>query len=279
MSSEFLSKDIIYIDSSERLSGTSTNFTIDISDQLRVPNEYDRATLLSFACPKSYYLIDSHNDSFGVFESKITIITLPHGNYSFSSLASLLNTMLEACEFSYVCSADVVSGKYRFDVSGNGGVQPIFNFQGESPAGIMGFNYEGYYFTNNTLVSPNIVNFQKARNIKLSCNLVKRGILSTIIPNTQDYSYIAYVERNPAFTSQQLISNNVTSVNFSLLDGGDNSVLDLNGLDITFTFVMYKKNDFYEKIISDKKKEVHLSILDDQLHQLEARLKELDNKK
>ena len=92
MASDFLSKDVVYVNSRSRLSGNSNNFSIDLTGQIRTPNNYDTATLLSFYCPQSYYLIDSSNNSFNVNEfGTITVIDLPIGNYNINSLVVQLN--------------------------------------------------------------------------------------------------------------------------------------------------------------------------------------------
>ena len=129
MSSNFLSKDIIYINSRNRNSGTSNNFTIDFTKQVKNDNNYDSATLLSFYCPISYYLINSNNNTFilneGIFT---TTITIPLGNYTINNLILALNTSLLSAHYTYTITFSNITAKLTFNVTGNAGVQPVFIF-------------------------------------------------------------------------------------------------------------------------------------------------------
>ena len=71
MSSDFLTKDIVYISSADWTSGATSDFTIDISGYVRTPNDYDYATLLNFSCPKSYYLINDRNNTLHLQKIKL----------------------------------------------------------------------------------------------------------------------------------------------------------------------------------------------------------------
>jgi hypothetical protein len=276
MSSEFLQKDVIYVSSAARSSGSSNNFRINLSQQITSGIKYDTATLLSFSCTNSYYLFSSNNNTFLVNENgTIHTITIPPGNYTFSSLKSVLNTLFVASlSYTYSIVASTVDGQYQFTVSGNGGIQPIFDFSGSnSPYEVLGFEKLSYTFAADYLESANIVNFQKTNTIELCCDFVNRGILSVIIPNTSDFSVINYNEYNSSFASHELSKNNFMDCNFWLLDGNTGNALDLNGLNFNFTFVLYKKNDYYQHMLDDRKMELQIIELDRQLKELEAEKK------
>lgn len=261
MSSEFLEKDIVYVSSSQRLSGTSDNFTIDLSDQIRVPNNYDSATLLSASIPLSYYLFTEANNEFEITESKTTSsIVIAPGNYSITQLVTLLRSAFAAsCLYTYTINFNTNTGKLTFAVTGNSGVQPIFDFSlSNSPYTVLGFTQENYEFVANSLTSPNIVNVQPTNTIELMTDIVDKSVLSVIIPNTGNFSVINYNEQNPAFAAHPLARTNVQSAHFYLINGNTGQPLNLNGLNFNFVFVIYKKNNYYKTMLIEK----HLEMLE-----------------
>lgn len=272
MSSEFLSKDLVYVNSSFRTQGNSHDFIIDLSQQISPNNDFDSICLLNFTCPKSYYLIDEQNDTFTVTEGIInTVITVPSGNYDFISLRAVLQTLLQACTFTYAVVANQVSGKYQFTVSNNTS-QPIFTFTTDSPHKVIGFDIGTYNFSADTLTGPNIVNFQRTNTIELCSDIVKKSIFASIIQNSPDFSNITYTEFNASLSSQSLIKNNVNSVRFYLLDGNTGKPLLLNGLNFSFTFCIYKKNNYYEHMLQDAKTQATIDAIETEIRQLEDKV-------
>lgn len=255
MSSSFFKKDIIYINSKFRTGGTSSDFTIDLSKQIRnVSNDYNSISLLNFSCPKSYYLFNNNNNTFTLTESKSVTVTIPIGNYKTSQLLSQLRTSIAAvATWTYTITYNSQLAKFTFVVSGNGGVQPSFDFSANNGCNdILGFNASINVFTADTITSSNMVNLQFTSTIQLMSDIVRGNVLSVIIPNVQDFSNIQYNENNPDFSAHLLNIKTPTSAKFWLLDS-DGDPLDINGLDFSFTFAMFKSNDYYEKILNDKK--------------------------
>jgi hypothetical protein len=282
MSSDFLDKDIVYVSSANRDSGDSDDFTINLTTQIRTPNDYDTVSLLNFSCPKSYYLINSLNNTFTVNENgNITTITITPGNYTLIGpldvFSTVLTNALSSCLWDYAITTNTSTGKYEFDVTGNGGIQPIFNFSGNSPYQILGFEKTSYTFTANSLTSVNIVNFQLVNNIKLCCNFVDKGILSIIVPNTSDFSNISYAEYNANFASHRLTTNSLGNAKFWIVEGNTGNPIDLNGLNFSFTFVIYKKNSYYQHMLEDRKLELQLMEVQQKLLDLDMRKNKKDN--
>ncbi len=263
---DYLSKDIVYVSSKNRLQGTSSNFTINLTSQIRNPNQYDRLSLLSFSCPKSYYLINSTNNIFTVNENGvITTITLPVGNYSYTTMTTQLATSLAGLTNSYTITNSYLTGKFRF-VATPAAVQPIFTFGTNSPYAVLGFDISSTNtFTAGALVSTNVVNFQLTNTIQLMSNIVDKNLLATIIPDNVDFSTLSYNEVNSIFASKQLVGTNITNANFYLIDGITGQVLDLNGLDFAFKFVIYKQNDYYRTLLNDKKIKALEKALDEEI--------------
>lgn len=275
MSSDFLDKDIVYVSSNDRYSGNSNDFVINLTDRIKSPNDYDTLTLLNFTCPKSYYLFNNINNKFYVNENgNISTITITNGNYDFTSLANELNTKLAGCLWTYAVSTNIVTGKFTFSVTNNGGIQPIFDFSGNSPYRIIGFDKAIYPFVTNSLTSVNIVNLQLTNTIKICCSIISKGTLATIIPNISDFSTITYSEQNPNFSSHGILTSNLGSVRIWLLDAISGNPLDLNGLDWFFSFAIYKKNNYYKHMIEDMQMQAKIADLNEKLRLLEeSRLK------
>jgi hypothetical protein len=264
MSSDWLDKDIIYVNSIEKTSGLSNEFTINLTNKLRTPNDYDSATLLNFSCPKSYYLINQYNNSLILIEGQNQYqINIPVGNYDFQTMATELTTLFnQSSQFTYSIITNQTTGKYLFSVQNNN-LQPSIEFNTELYK-IIGFNKEVYNFANNQLYSRNIVNFQLTNTLKLCCNFVEKAILSIIVPNNQDFSFINYNEVNSQLSSHRVLNNNLGSAKFWLLDQ-DDRLIDLNGLNFNFTFCMFKKNSYYQTMLDFKKIESEIQQIEREL--------------
>ena len=261
---EFLSphKDVVQINSLNRSSGTSSQFSIDISKQLRIPNNYDTVVLTSFSCPKSWYAFNSTNNTF-IIQEGITqyTVSIPVGNYNDQSLLLTINTQIAASgvSFTYTTSEPDPStaastGLYTWTVSNNSS-QPYFIFSSTSCYSQLGFLVGTYQFSANTLTSPNVINLQLTNSLLLYSNIVggPNSVLSAIVPNQSDYSQILYEEQSPSLVSKPFNPIFITNATFSLNDAITGNLLDLNGLNISFTLVFYKVNDYFTRILNDKK--------------------------
>src|SRR3954470_22945414 len=119
------SKRLFYVDSHQRISGTHSNFTY----QLDYKNEdYDYCVVLQATIPKSYYLIQSGQNTFTLQEGgSAATITVPIGNYSRSSFQSQLQSLLNSLSpnhWTYAISIPNTlitgdTGLYTYTVTGN----------------------------------------------------------------------------------------------------------------------------------------------------------------
>lgn len=256
MSSYFLDKDIIYVSSKKRISGTSEDFIFDFSRQV-TGNNYDTITLLNFSCPKSYYLFNNTNNKFKLDENgAISDITITPGNYNSSTMITELKTVLNGHAYTYNVTLNQKTGKLSFSVTGNGGIQPILDFSNSLGCEeILGFDNDQYQFAANILISPNTINLQLTQSISLMSNLVANNVLANIVPNSADYGYILYNEYNPVFSSHRLASsgNNINNSRFWLIDSNTSNKIELNGQEFNFSFAIYKSNEYYKKTLESKK--------------------------
>lgn len=260
-------KQVVYIDSNFRSSGTSDNFTIDLSKQILNSNNYDRIVLTSASIPKSYYNIDDSNESFILTELGVdTLITLIHGNYSYSTLATALALALTNASpntWTYTCTTSQLTGRYTFGVSGNGGVQPSFGFVNKFISLIIGFDSAVYPFVANALESPNVVNLQLASAIQVNSDIVagSSSVLSSITPDNPAYAIINYNEQNPAYVSVPTNGASSKSVRFWITDTRGR-LIDLNGLDWSCVLTIYKLDDSNNKKIQEMRDRIIKDNLD-----------------
>jgi hypothetical protein len=247
-------KQLYYVDSHQRLSGTHSDFSFYFD----VTNEYDYAVVLQANIPKSYYIVDINENTFILNEINLSAtITLPIGNYSRNSFKAQLQTSLNASSpngWSYTVnipnsSITADTGLYTYTVTGNGGVQPQFiigNFLGEQ----LGFDSNTTNtFIGNTLVSVNVVKFQAKDSLFIHSNMCSNGsddILQEIFGvDNPSFGNIIYQCLDFEAYAKPLVSSNNRTYHFYLTDE-DSNPINLNGQNITFTVLLFKKQNVYE---------------------------------
>jgi hypothetical protein len=250
-------KRIFYINSHERIEGSHSNFQYNIQIP---PYEFDGVCLLSAVIPKSYYLIRNGKNTFTLQELGVNYtITIPIGNYSATSLRSTLATALSAASgngWVYTVTYPNIStsantGKFTFTVSGNTG-QPSFIFT-TNVYEVLGFEPNSTVtFTANTLTSVNVVKLQVEDTLLLHSDICSNGkddILNEIfIAASPDFSNIKYQCPDVQAYSKSLSTQNNNVYRFSLTDE-DGNMIDLNGLNIVLTLVLYKTEDIMKNYI------------------------------
>lgn len=246
----------VHINSINRSSGNSSNFTINIGDQLNqlLRDKFDRVVLLGCNIPKSYYTINSLNNTFTLIENGISsTITIDIGNYNYTSLATQLTTKLNAATqiaATYSITLLNSTGKYQFTTSS--ALSTSFSFVNKTIRFILGFDNTTYSFSSLTLTSVNILNLQKTSAIDIYSDIVadNNGLLSVIFPSSNDFSVISYINDHPGYNNRELIKSSFDTMTISLVDEYGN-LLDLNGIDITCNLLFYKTNQYYAKKIVD----------------------------
>lgn len=254
-------KQIVYVNSHDRLTGTNSNFTYKIS--LRPDAEFDRVTLLQASIPKSYYNVNTGYNYFTLTENGLTAtVSIPIGTYTRNSLSLILTSSLNSSSprgWTYSVTypnayLTTDTGKYTYTVSGNAGLQPSFTFDTITLIyELMGFNTNSVnIFSANILTSSNVVNLQPFNCIQIHSNIVANDfsgsqtaadILATVIANTgsASYSNISYQCWEPESFSHNLSSNGTGVASFNLTDE-DNIPIDLNGCNMQMVLCFWKKN-------------------------------------
>lgn len=259
-------KQIFYVFSKNRISGDSNSFLYQFD--INPGDQYDSVAVLGATIPKSFYLINSFNDEFILTEDTTSVtITITHGNYTLASWRNTLTNALNAnspngwvytVSYPSTTATDGNNGKLTFTVSGNTS-QPSFTFS-ERLYLQMGFNANvTYQFTANTLTSVNVINLQLLAAVFIHsdvCNNKSDSVLQEIYVNDNDYSSIRY-QASAAGAYGKKISGRSNQVCRFYLTDEYSQLVNLNGLEWSFTIIFYKQNNTLDMI----KNYIKLSLL------------------
>jgi hypothetical protein len=238
---------IFYINSEDRVSGTSSNFTMEL--QVNDSSQFDRVAVLQLSIPLSYYIVRNPFDTFTLTEGATTVsITIPNGNYNSNTFKTKVIELLNANSpggFVYNMEMDLTLAKYTYTVTNNSGVQPIIGINLHLGYQ-MGFEFHSQnQFVGNTLMSTCIVNFVSTNTVFVhsSCVDDNTSILQEVYSsNTIPYSFITFLNPNVNQYSKKLKSNSDTFYNFTITDDHGNE-LDLGNQNVFITLQMYKSDD------------------------------------
>jgi hypothetical protein len=276
-----MENDLIFINSYNRLSGSSNNFQFDISNQIRSNIYYDKVCLVNASIPKTYYLINNTSNRLIINEVGVDYtVIIQNGNYSLLSLCNYLNISSNLSQYglsySYFFSPNINTGKITITVTGNAGNNVILKFTNEeNPALILGFDEINYTF-NNSITSPNICNFELTTSISICSDIVENEILFSLTPNVLSYNFINYQNNSLDHTNKK-ISKMKNVISIYLIDNISGKILDLNGVNISLCICLFTKNiqDLYYKLhIEDYLFQNYLKKLDLDKKQLENKMDE-----
>jgi len=241
---------LIYLDSEERISGTSSNFSyaIDIPDGAK----YDTCCVLAMTIPRSYYLIRSgQNKGILVLDGVEHSFEIPPGNYNADNFSETLLAILNgiAATAAFTITFSTITGKYTYAYSGLGDVAIVLR----DPSRLghqMGFDEisTNHFIREQNaciLSSKNVVNFVSTSTLFLHSDMVddSTDILQEVYAdNSVPFSNLVYTCRAPGMYAKKLRNNTSSLFNFSLCDEHDKEV-DLNGHEILITLILYRKED------------------------------------
>ena len=253
----FHSNDIYIsiVDSSQRVSGTSSNFTIN----LNLPNfvqDFDRIALNQFSCPRSWYDVATGVNTFQFKEGiggTLKTITVPVGMYNVNTLASSIASLLTTNSqngYTYTVtypnsSLTVNTNKLTF-TSSNTSTVFYFIFT-TSMFQQLGFaSNSTNSSTSGVLTSTNSISISYINRVFLTsnaCNTSYNSYLQEILiagqyPST---SFVYYENLNYDTNSKEFTNPQNNCWDFTLYDRYGN-IVDLNGLELVFSLIFYKKN-------------------------------------
>jgi len=242
------------VNSANRLSGTPYSFQV----KLNIDNnqKYDRVSLLSAVVAKTYYQVQAGSNTFQLSENETaTLIVIPVGTYSRDSFANVLAGLLtanSANEWIYTITypnlrTAAETGLFTYSVTGNNGSQPQFIMGSDNIHNQLGFQPNTTYsFVGNSLKSNHVCNFSSEPCIYIKSDICYNAvssdnILQEIYTAGFPYnSFISYTNFNPEFNYKTLVNHNGL-YNFYITDS-NGVFLDTNGIDSTFTIMIWKSN-------------------------------------
>ena len=241
-----LANRIYYINSENRVSGTASDFqyALDIPEGEKI----DTCCVLALTIPKSFYLIRAGVNTVTLLANGTSfIITMPPGNYTANNFITVFTNLLNALAIgTFQMSVSSITGKYTYNYTGNAtGI--AFQFIKPSLLGRqMGFDEVSFnHFADNTLVSANVLDFVGTNTLFLHSDMVEdsSSVLQELYsPNTVPFGAMVYNCQFPAMYSKKMQSKASSLFTFSLTDE-HNLPVDLNGLDICITLLLYRKED------------------------------------
>lgn len=249
----------VYINSRDRISGTEENFTFNIAFPDGSAN-FDHVVCLNALIPKSYYLIQDGplENIFQLDENGATVtVTVPIGSYLLSAFKTVIGNLLTAASpngltytLTYPASSGADTGKWTY-TQNNGAIQSsiIVNQHFFEPLGFVSGSTN--LFSSTTLISTCVIKLQSEDRLLIHSNICNNGrddILVSINSTTSiNYSSIAWECPAPEFYSHLLSSQNNNTYSFSLTDE-NGELIQLNGLNMNLTLLLYKKDDIFERI-------------------------------
>lgn len=220
----------IFINSKDRVIGSASDFQINIKD---IQNDFENIelTLQKVSIPRSYYPINSSNN---VITCSLGDFTLTPGNYTIAQLITEFNS-----KTSIVLSHSTTTGKMGFAVTGAFSITGAYKYLGLAT---------GAHAGTGSFVSDNVADLSGPSEINLITDIPlystnsltgNRDRLISIYPNCSFGDYINFTISN--FAPIKLATNNISMQSFSLRDE-TGTLIDLNGLDWSFTLLLSSSN-------------------------------------
>ncbi len=251
----------VYVNSRNRIQGTDENFTYNINfpDGL----EFTHVVCLNVLIPKSYYLIQAGGVENILFlkENATTVtVSVPIGSYLLNSFRTTIGTLLTAASpngltytLTYPALSGADTGKWTYTQT-NGAIQSsiIVNEHFFEPLGFSSGSTN--LFTGTTLVSTCVIKLQSEDRLLIHSNIAANptvdDVLISINSTTSiNYSSIAWDNPAPEFYSHLLSSQRNNVYSFSLTDE-NGELIQLNGLNMNLTLLLYRKDPIFDQIRS-----------------------------
>lgn len=256
-----------YINSNDRISGDHTNFNCKKLDLNNIP--YTHCAIKQVGIPKVFPNIPTNFNTMTLIEKGVSrTILLEVGYYNKNTLISELPTLLNQASvlngnnwiysISYRSALQVQDFKFTFNVTGNGLFQPEFSFTENQIWLQLGFDVGTHSFLSNTLKSDNIINFNPTSKLYIKSDLVSSSndsILQEIfsVDLVPFGSSIFFQNQgNLDLESKLLVGNQKDSFNIQLVNE-NGQLVDLQGLDWSFSLIFYVRQDTNELLREDLK--------------------------
>jgi len=263
MADSFRNKRFFYINSANRISGTSSAFCVPI--QIPIQEEYDSMCITQVSIPISYYLVPAGMNQMQLVENGTTVtITIPSGNYNVNSFCTVVEALLTSN------SPNLLTYKMTYPTSFTQNNTGLITFTVTSSVITCSFvfNPENYLneqfgfpsgstvtFVSGSLVSTNVVNYVNENTLFIHSDIVTNGsddVLQEIYGNnTTALSIMTWVPPQVKAYSKRLMAPKNQLMNVYVTDE-NNRPINLNGQEMQFTLLVYKTdsiNDSVQKFI------------------------------
>ena len=251
----------VYVNSRDRIAGTDENFTYNI--QFPEGLDFTHDVCLNALIPKSYYLIQNGplENIFQLKEDNTTVtVIVPIGSYLLSTFKTVIGTLLSTASpngltytLTYPASSGPDTGKWTYTQTNAAIVSSIIcNENLFEPLGFLSNSTN--VFSGTTIVSTCVIKLQSEDRLLLHSNIAMNpgidDVLVSINSTTSiNYSSINYECPAPEFYSHLLSSKNNNTYSFSLSDEND-ELIQLNGLNLNITLLLFKKDPIFDQIRS-----------------------------
>jgi hypothetical protein len=239
------------INSSNRISGTHNSFNYRFDPP--ISDKFNHVTVLQANIPKSFWLVPAGFNTFTLQEGTDNFtITMPVGNYSRASFATVLTTAInDSGNYTYSVSYETApaqeTGLYIYSVSGNSGTQHKF-ILGDNLYEQLGFNPNSTVtFVADSLTSTNVIKLTTEDTIVIRSDCVQHfqdgaNILQIIYSQSSvNFGTIVYSNPSPEINSKPLASH--SGVYSFQLTNENGEPIDLNGLNWTMELCVYHNDE------------------------------------
>lgn len=240
---------IISLNGKLKTSGTASSPTIIVD--MPVYNNFNRCSVIDCEVPKSYYMLDTTNNSFSLQEVTGSVdqpVTLKNGSYGVNALTTELTTKLNAASvtggnsYTYVVSFNSDLGIFTFTNNGVG----EFSFTTTGNADVSRYLglIEGVRASvANSLVSTEVINLQRYDALFITSNFITNNndqVLCELWPEkTLDFDSIRLEPNEMDKQSLSIINNSVNTITLNVIDTSNN-LIDLNGRDIKLKLLCWQ---------------------------------------
>lgn len=244
----------LYLNSNDRISGTSTDYHVLIDDNL-LRDQHKDIAVSECIIPHSYYAINDNNKTFvcGMSGAFLGGITLDVGNYTAADFATHLSSKLSAALSPEVFTVAFSSQTGKLTFSTLDTTDFVITTDNK--------NYKYLGFAKNStntsssgvLVSSNVINISGTEYIDVCSNLtvasenssnLNRNVLTRVYPNSSPFSSIFYNATSDNAT--HFNGQHIQRLHLQLKDEfGD--IIDLNGLDWALTLRTVPRVSFEHK--------------------------------
>ena len=204
--------------------------------------------------PCSFYNIETTNNVFNYKVNSINYsITVPIGNYNYSTLVTAMTTLFTANGHTMTFSLNKASNILTMTLSSAGTWNTI---DSSSIYYVLGFNASTVYnITSNTITFPNLFNLLGQKKIKIysnnisidsydSVNKSTSNLLSTISVSQPGFSMVVYQNVDGLYSRMR--NHYLSTIDISIRDELNN-LYNFNGVPWTLTInlILYRKIDVF----------------------------------